>query len=308
MEYVFKINSIDRCQVHWEDHLLDLTPVEEVGGICFKREDKFAPLGPGNINGSKLRQLIWLFSQQQYPGVVSGAVTASPQLPMVAACAKHWNIPCVQFTGGQGEMVNAGEKFGAETRLINPGYAPTLNAQAKKLAASKGWLHVETNITLEHKINPGERIEAFHRLGSEQVRNIPDHAEHLFVPAGSCNSLTSILYGLARFRPKSLKTVHLFRIMGNVPKHKKWTDERLDIIRKVTGEELSLPYTFVEHDLVDGGYTSYEKMMPCRYRELQFHPRYEGKCFCYIKDHPEKFRHLLNEKSLFWIIGSMPLC
>src|ERR1051325_10535429 len=113
MENIFPINSIDRRQVCWEDHLLDLTPVEEVGGIYFKREDKFAPLGPANINGSKLRHLIWLFSQRQYPGVASGAVTASPQLLMVAACAKHWGIPCVQFTGGQGEMESAGEKFGA---------------------------------------------------------------------------------------------------------------------------------------------------------------------------------------------------
>jgi hypothetical protein len=303
---VFNVQSFDRGLSRWENHLLDLTPVENIGGMWWKREDKFAPLGYGNINGSKLRQLIWLFSQKEYPGVVSGAVTGSPQLPMVAACAKHWNIPCVQFTGGQGEMVTAGEKFGAETRLINPGYAATLNAKAKEESASKGWLHIETNITLEHKINPAERIEAFHRVGSEQVRNIPDHIEHLLIPAGSCNSLTSILYGLGRFRPESLKTVHLFRIMGNVPKHKKWTDERLDIIRKVTGEELPLPYEFVEHDLVDGGYTTYKEMKPYSYGGLAFHPRYEGKCLNYIKENLAYFRSLLNANSLFWIVGSQP--
>ena len=265
MDSIFRISSIDRCQVHWEDHLLDLTAVENIGGMWWKREDKFAPLGPSSINGSKLRQLIWLFSQRQFAGVASGAVTHSPQLPMVAACAKHWGIPCVQFTGGQGEMVTAGEDFGAETRLVNPGYTATLNAKARQEAASKGWLHIETDITLEHKINPAERIEALHRVGSEQVKNIPDHIENLLIPAGSCNSLTSILYGLGRFLPKSLKTVHLFRIMGNVPKHKRWTDERLGIIRKVTGEELPLPYEFVEHDLVDSGYTTYKEMKPYSY-------------------------------------------
>jgi hypothetical protein len=306
VEALFNVRSFDRKLVRWEDHLLDLTPVENIGGMWWKREDKFAPLGYGNINGSKLRQLIWLFSQKQYPGVVSGAVTGSPQLPMVGACAKHWNIPCVQFTGGQGEMVTAGEKFGAETRLINPGYAATLNAKARRLAASKGWLHIETNITLEHRINPGERIEAFHRVGSEQVKNIPDHIEHLLIPAGSCNSLTSILYGLGRFRPKSLKTVHLFRIMGNVPKHKKWTDERLDFIREVTGEELPLPYKFVEHDLVDSGYTTYKEMKPYSYGGIAFHPRYEGKCLNYIKENLAHFRSLLNDNSLFWIVGSQP--
>jgi hypothetical protein len=117
MGSIFNVLSIDRTQVHWEDYIYQLTPVEHIGGIWWKREDKFAPLGPGKINGSKLRQLIWLFSQQQNSGVASGAVTASPQLLMVAACAKHWSIACVQFTGGRGEMVTAGEKFGAETRV-----------------------------------------------------------------------------------------------------------------------------------------------------------------------------------------------
>lgn len=292
--------------MHWEDLLLDATPVEHIGCMWWKREDKFAPIGPGNINGSKLRQLIWLFSRKQYQGAVSGAVTASPQLPMVAACAKHWGIPCVQFTGGQGEMVNAGEKIGAETRLINPGYAATLNANARKFARERDWLHVETNITLEHKLNPPESIESFHRIGSEQCKNIPDHIETLFVPAGSCNSLTSILYGLGRFRPKSLKNIHLFRIMKNADEHRRWTNERLDIIRKVTGDPLPLPYSFIEHRLVDDGYCTYKDMMPFSYDGLQLHPRYEGKCLNYIKDNLGTFRHLLNDTTLFWIIGSMP--
>jgi hypothetical protein len=41
-------------------------------------------------------------------------------------------------------------------------------------------------------------IEAFHRVGSEQVRNLPDHMETLIIPAGSRSSVVSVLYGLHR--------------------------------------------------------------------------------------------------------------
>jgi hypothetical protein len=314
MDSIFKINSIDRRLVHWEDHLLDLTPVENIGGMWWKREDKFAPLGYGGINGTKLRQLIWLFSQKQYPGVVSGAVTGSPQLPMVAACAKHWNTPCVQVIGGKPEsslkydMVRMAVELGARSVFFNPGYAATLNSHARKMCRNRlsDYLHVETNITVEHKINPAWRIEAFHRVGSEQAKNIPDHIENLLIPAGSCNSLTSILYGLGRFRPKSLKNVVLFRIMKNADAHRKWTNERLDIIRRVTGDPLPLPYRFTEHKLVDDGYCTYNHMMPFSRGGITFHPRYEGKCLSFITDNLGAFRHLMNEKTLFWIVGSMP--
>jgi hypothetical protein len=220
-------------------------------------------------------------------------------------------MECVQFTGGKLSnepskypSLNGAKQFGAEIRYLNPGYAGNLNCQARKLAGERGWLHVETNITVEHKVNGPERVEAFHRIGSEQVRNIPDHIENLFVPAGSCNSLCSILYGLGRFQPKSLKTIHLFRIMANISKHQKWVAERLDIIRKVTGDPLPLPYNFIEHDLIDSGYTSYDQLKPFSYGDITFHPRYEGKTFCYMQDHISEFSSHLNETTLYWIIGS----
>ncbi len=95
----------------WHDAIYDLTSVENIGDLWLKREDKFSP--DGMHNGSKFRQLIWLFSRAKFPGVVSGAVTGSPQLPMVAACAKHYGMKCVQFTGAKKNMALAGAKLGA---------------------------------------------------------------------------------------------------------------------------------------------------------------------------------------------------
>ena len=94
--------------------------------------------------------------------------------------------------------------------------------------------------------------------------------------------------------------------MANIPKHQRWTNERLDLIRQVTGDPLPLPYNFIEIDLIDSGYTSYDQLKPYSYDDLEFHPRYEGKTFCYMQDHLDQFRQYLNERSLYWIVGSKP--
>jgi hypothetical protein len=53
----------------WAEKLYDITSVESIGGMWWKRDDLFAPLGTGNINGSKLRQLIWVLgSRPHYEG------------------------------------------------------------------------------------------------------------------------------------------------------------------------------------------------------------------------------------------------
>jgi hypothetical protein len=278
----------------WHNHIYDLTPVEKIGDIWFKREDKFSP--DGLHNGSKFRQLIWLFSRMSYLGVASGAVTGSPQLPMVAACAEHYGMECVQFTGAKKDMALAGEKLGAKTKLVNPGYGPLLNMRARDYAKERGWLHIETNITVT---TSDADIEAFHRVGSEQVRNLPDHIETLIIPAGSRNSAVSILYGLYRYPPKSLKKIILMHINKNLETHEKEMYERLNAcgVHK-------LDYGIKTYDVFASGYTNYEELMPFAYHGLQLHSRYEGKCMNYVKDHPSELRQLLNDKTLFWIVGA----
>lgn len=38
----------------------DLTPVQEIAGMYFKRDDLFTPFGAGEVNGGKLRQCMML--------------------------------------------------------------------------------------------------------------------------------------------------------------------------------------------------------------------------------------------------------
>jgi hypothetical protein len=46
--------------------------------------------------------------------------------------------------------------------------------------------------------------------------------------------------------------------------------------------------------------------MPFSHNGLAFHPRYEGKCWNYITDNLTVFRPYINDRTLFWIVGSEP--
>jgi hypothetical protein len=61
------------------------------------------------------------------------------------------------------------------------------------------------------------------------------------------------------------------------------------------------------------GYCVYNDLMPFNFfqlirsgDDLEFHPRYEGKMWNYMQDHLPEFRQYLNDKTLFWIVGSQP--
>ena len=217
---------------------------------------------------------------------------------MVAACARHYGMKCVQFSGARKNMALAGEKLGAKTKLVNPGYGPLLNKRAKDYGKRRGWLRIETNITVT---TSDADIEAFHRVGSEQVRNLPEHMETLIIPAGSRNSAVSVLYGLHRYPPKSLKKIIFMHINKNRAQHENEMWARLN-----TCGVGALPYQFETHDVFANDYTNYEKLMPFIYHGLVTHPRYEGKCMSYIEDHPADFKPYMNDKTLFWIVGSEP--
>ena len=349
MNTIFDTISIDRKDIKWENSLYDLTPVEQIGGIYFKREDKYAPLGYGGINGSKLRQCIWLVDQyvktsSNPVGIISGTSVKSPQLPMGSAVATHFNLDSCHVIGAtkpaiahKHENVSMATWFGARF-FINPNiaYNPVLQRRVKDILEHapevRDYFYLEYGITVDHKLNSKKRVEAFHKLGSEQVKNISDDIETLIIPSGSCNSCTSILYGLARFQPKNLKDVYL---IGIGPNKIDFIEERLDIIEKVSGvytkpfkrnyvhskdkqgiydpnffssfvSDISnnkYSFNLHHHDLHTTGYVDYQDEMPYNYHGIELHPTYEGKVITYVK---EKIPQILNDKTMFWIVGSKP--
>jgi len=328
-ESIFNTTSLDRSVIHWEDHIYDLSPVEKCGPIWLKREDKFAPLGYGNINGSKLRVCIWLISNaiaSGAKGVIHGAVTGSPQHPMVATICKHYGVPCIDVVGTD-DFVNhrnlaIAKSMGAQFVPCKVGYAKTLEATAYRLQREQhpDYFVLETNITVTERRSGVDRIKNFHAVGGAQAANIPEHISTLILPAGSCNSAVGALYGIAHRRAqsqlKNLRTVVLMGIGNYGSKDPDFIRRRLSLIE--AGDVFNWPWATdstlplgpdtdkidVHHyDLNGSGYCAYSDQMPFNFFGVELHPRYEGKIFNYLNDDWPKFGHLFNNSTCFWIVG-----
>ncbi len=344
---IFKTCSLDRKRVRWENYLRQLTPVEKVDGLWLKREDYFAPLGPGRINGSKLRQLIWLVNEARLTGaktVVGGAVSGSPQHPMLAAVAAHYELQAIVLSGTRDAVkyptLAQAVAYGATLLPSTCGYAKTLEAYALRYAARTPncWV-LETNITVDLRRNSAARVEAFHAVGAHQTSNLPEDVETLVVPAGSCNSVTSVLYGLHQKRPRALRRVVLMGIGAMGSSNPAGVYDRLKVIEDALGpsyagqirgmyrprfihdygkEPQGLRYTSGALDLIHvnvnngcgacprcaGGFTRYADMLPYTWGGVAMHPRYEGKCWNFLDAHPSLRRQILGRgPTAFWIVG-----
>jgi 1-aminocyclopropane-1-carboxylate deaminase/D-cysteine desulfhydrase-like pyridoxal-dependent ACC family enzyme len=285
----------------------NLTPVEKVGAMYFKREDLFAPLGYGGINGSKLRQLYWLINEYRKNnnplGVVSGAVSGSPQHIMAAAICKQYGLEYIGVVGGntkENRKLNLAKDHGASFIESKCGYAKSLNSFAEKLCATvyKGYFHLETNIVVNAPNNNVERIQAFHSIGAAQVQNIPENIDTLILPCGSATSSISVFYGLYKYRKFNIKKVVLMGIGSIGSRDINFINERLFLM---AAPRMQQQFEIVHYNLNGTGYCTYEDLMPAHYEGIEFHPRYEGKCINYLLQfHPEHF----NEHTLFWIVGS----
>lgn len=326
---IYPLPALDRSTARWEDQLHVLTPTERCSGVWFKREDRFAPLGYGGPNGSKLRQLIWLVARGRTQGaetLVSGASVKSPQLSMSAVVARHFGMTSLIIIGAttptaaiRNLNVQIAARFGAKFHIAPVGYNPYLQREVARRAVAPECLAVEYGITLDHRRNPAADVVAFHELGANQIQNLPE-VEELIVPAGSCNTLVSVLYGIGKYRPRFKR---LFTL-GVGPDKLAWVHDRLRVIEEETGRRYNrlfqrrfpqfpeeeakggpagAPYTWEHWNLQTAGFSTYTEEVRESWGDIIFHPTYEAKMIKWLK----KNRPLRRDGSqAFWIVGSEP--
>jgi 1-aminocyclopropane-1-carboxylate deaminase/D-cysteine desulfhydrase-like pyridoxal-dependent ACC family enzyme len=301
---VFPQLTIDRNRVKWEDHLGTLTPWENHGGVWFKREDYFAPLGYSGPNGSKMRQLIWYVNRYRNGKnhIVTGASIQSPQLSMSAIVGAHYGLLSRQVVYSKPETVlrhtnpRVAAGFGAVFEYANGPYNPILQRKVADLTKPSS-LVVEYGITLPHDRYPADDVRKFHEVGANQVRNLPDAVTTLVAPAGSCNSLCSILLGLSR-DSKNLETLFT---LGIGPEKREWVRGRMAVM----GVDIErLPFRWKHHSLHDTGYAKYSDAFKGEQHDgITFHPTYEAKMWRWLREN----RPLdTDDRTGFWIVGSAP--
>lgn len=293
-----------------ETFLEPLSPVEGYGRVWFKREDKYLPFGPHTVNGSKVRQAIYLMNRyiksvDKPLGVISGASVRSAQLPLGSLLAQWMNVPSVHVIGAtkpetapKHDMVALAHHYGAKFVISQVGFNPAIQRKVKELLDGplQGWMHLEYGSSLDHKTNPPEEIEKFHRVTARQVGNIPPDIKRLIVPTGSCNTLTSVMYGLAMHNTNIEEVICLQ--IG--PDKRKWTDERLAIIEQVSGHKIDTPRRY--HDLTQ--LWKYEDLQPASFQHIDFHPTYEGKCWYWLENEAPEL--MLEKRTCFWLTGAKP--
>lgn len=332
---VFPVASLDRGAVRWEDHLAALTPVEAgPSGLLYKREDKFAPLGYGGINGAKLRQLIHLVARQtaRHPGtrgIMTAASVLSPQVSMAALVGAHFGLPVSVVLGAtrpdtavKHENVAIATRAGAQFIYTPVGFNPALQRACTlelQRFRYRDYYRLCYGITTPDDAADRE-VEAFHRVGAAQAANIPDGVRTLVMTAGSCNSVTSVLYGIARHQPAGLRRVFL---TGIGPTRLDWLWRRLGQIERATGTEIRSLFTrrylhhpdksggngpilLEHHDLHATGWVTYQDKKRWTQDGIDFHPTYEGKAMTYLAERSPGWWEKPKGDVLFWIVGSAP--
>lgn len=276
-----------------------LTPWELHAGLWLKREDLFAPLGPGGVNGSKLRQLGWLFANRAAGArrVITAASALSPQHCMTAVLSRIHGLPSHHVTAAEPSRHPSTEiarLMGATFTRTSVGYNPALQSALRHLRTEEDFV-VPYGITTEAE----NELRPFHAVGAAQVINLPEQVETLVVPFGSGNSLTSIICGLAWHGRKNVKRLVT---IGIGPDREGWVTSRLNRMDVPKGVDFEWDNTVNLHR---SGYAGYGDRMPETYDGVVLHPTYEGKVIRWARKNGELERWQ-DGKTGFWVVGGEP--
>jgi 1-aminocyclopropane-1-carboxylate deaminase/D-cysteine desulfhydrase-like pyridoxal-dependent ACC family enzyme len=276
-------------------------PVEIREGFYFKRCDFYAPFEKNGVNGCKLFQgasLLVAAARSGSTRALTGCSINSPQAAMIAALCQFLDMDCTIYYGAKPEtifnhkMPQLAKKYGAKFKFCASGRSNVLYYNIKRDKQS-------TDFILEYGMNASDpkNFVSFFETTANQVKNLPENLDNLFVTCGSGITSTGILYGLKKYK-KSVGNVYLF---GNGPNRIHKIKKRLIQLEMQTNIRCR-NQKFIYIDLFAQG-VKYEEHVKCIFHGIKLHPHYEAKAGRWLKENKQLFK---NQKNCFWIIGSEP--
>lgn len=267
----------------------ETTPVQERGGVFFKRDDLYEPFGPGDVNGGKARQCGMLLKEAAPSSVVTACSIGSPQAPIVAAFAEEAGIPCKVLYGGtdaaslrKAHMPRLAMLHGGKVVVAaRTGRHKVLYAKAREIARSEG------SFVVDYGINVEDWPQVMLGAVSRQCRNLPDEARALHIVCGSGITASGVLRGVKECG-KRLEKAYLY---CTAP------DRRGRIARNVGEPPCGLEFVDMFHEK---GF-SYDRREPYAAFGIEFHPNYEAKMMRRAVG-----AGLLRRGDVVWVVGSEP--
>jgi hypothetical protein len=283
----------------------DITPVEQYGGIYYKRDDLYRPFDPEPLNGGKVRQCITLIqsnlekiNNENNGGVATETSINSPQGIIISRVCREFGLKCIIGVGGQGKNDNLIcdeiRKNGAEiVTLSRMAYSNVLLSKLKELNKINNYFIIQFGINVSESTEIRDYI-------ANQVVNIPDDLDNLIIPTGSGICAGAILYGIKKFG-KKVKNVYVVQIAGY---------DRTDTINKICN---GVPYIFLPYNV----FPYSKKIKTFITPDFQLDTVYESKAYHWMTNFPhddkdykwgklkkvEQF-DLLQGKTLFWCVGN----
>lgn len=188
-----------------------ISPVQELGGVFYKRDDLFQPFGPNGLNGGKCRQTFALIRdnfnyirQALNSTLITTSSVYSTTGAILAAYGKRLDFRVIVAVGGtkpdklnSHPMMNLAQHYGADVRIVcGTGMAGPILKRIEEICQAEGAF----DATFGH--NADENHHAILDTISAQVVNIPDDLDVLVVPVGSGLHLLGIMQGLEKYKKK----------------------------------------------------------------------------------------------------------
>lgn len=273
----------------------ELTPVDNIDGMWFKRDDLYQPFDDIPLNGDKIKQCNRVVSaladeiNDKYDGrVFSAGGMHSPQGIIITRCCKEYGLDPTMFYGAT--KFDSVIKHDIIRHILNMG--GNVNIRCKL-----GYESTIISNTINHFPYEGFNIGFGMNIGRDdllcndvqrQVQNIPDELDNLVIPTGSAIIASAILRGIAQYG-KRVKDIHCVQIAGH---------DRVKTIERLC-EGYDVP-DFYFHLSKDYAYTRFVKYTLADGTRLD--PIYEGKAYDFMLRYMPQCKN--DGKTLFWIVGN----